>query len=120
MPITSPEEYLAAAPDAAHAWLRTFWGHVREKAPDLPVVMFRQVPMFQFGKGYLQGYAMFTATKDRFVVHCLEFDLVTAAREQIKGSSGGKGSVGVKYDRDDARDALLALVDEVLRRRESA
>ena len=31
----TPQEYLAAAPEAGRLWLEEFWAHVRERNPDL-------------------------------------------------------------------------------------
>ena len=114
----SPEEYLAAAPDAARPWLVEFWEHVRARNADLTLTMFRGVPMFKFGGAYNKdGYVMFTAAAKHFSVHSIEFDLVAAAQRDIAGAFGGKGAVSVKYANEDAKPALKAYVDEVLRRR---
>ena len=46
--------------------------------PSVPLIMFRQRPMFKFGRTYQQGYVMFTAAKAHFAVHSVEFDLIEA------------------------------------------
>jgi hypothetical protein len=112
----SPEQYLAAAPEAGREWLQFFWDHLAERAPGLEPSMFRQVPMYKFADSYLKGYVMFTAAKAHFSVHALEFDLIADAQKNIPGAFGGKGSVSVKYPNEAAKPALVELVDAVLTR----
>ena len=114
--ITTPDEYLAAAPEPGRPWLREFWDHVHATAPDLELTMFRQTPMFKFGRSYQQGYVMFTAAKHHFAAHAIDFDLVEETRRAIPGAAGGKGSVAVKYAADSAKPALTAFVDAVIAR----
>ena len=114
--IETPQQYLDAAPEAARPWLEEFWAHVREKAPTLDLVMFRQTPMFRFADSYLKGYVMVTAAAKHVSVHALEFDLVAATKQRIPGAFGGKGCVSVKYANTDAKPALKEFVDEVLAR----
>lgn len=57
----SVDAYLAEAPEDGRPWLTEFWDHVRTRAPELELQMFRGVPMFKFDRTYQQGYVMFTA-----------------------------------------------------------
>lgn len=114
--ITTPEEYLQAAPPPGQPWLREFWGYVHIAYPDQRLTMFRQTPMFKFGRSYQQGYVMFTAAKTHFAVHAVDFDLVELARSAIPGSKGGKGNVSVKYGAESAKPALKSFVDAVIKR----
>lgn len=114
----TPEDYLADAPEAGRPWLEAFWAHVRDRNPDLDLVMFRSTPMFKFGPSYTKdGYVMFTTAAKHFSAHALEIDLVAATKAKIPGAFGGKGCVSVKYDNEDAKPALKEFVDEALRRR---
>ena len=114
--IATPSEYLEAAPAAGQPWLREFWSYVRDTYPGHDLTMFRQTPMFKFGRSYLDGYVMFTAATAHFAVHAIDFDLVQDAREAIPGAAGGKGNVSVKYTADSAKPALRAFVDAVMAR----
>ena len=114
--IETPEDYLDAAPEAGQPWLRDFWDYMRTTYPEQEPTMFRQVPMFKFGRTYQEGYVMFTAAKSHFAVHAIDFDLVQQARASIPGAAGGKGSVSVKYTADAAKPALRVFVDEVMAR----
>lgn len=110
----SPEEYLAAVPEAGRPWLREFWDHVAVRNPDLELTMFRGVPMFKFADSYLKGYVMFTAAATHFAAHSLQFDLIAETKAAIPGAFGGKGNVSVKYKNTDAIPALKSYVDAVL------
>ena len=112
----TPQDYLDSVPEAGRPWLDEFWGHVEQRCPELPLAMFRGVPMFKFADSYLKGYVMFTATSTRFVTHAIDFDLIAETRGELAGASGGKGSVSVAYAHADAKPRLKQLVDEVLRR----
>lgn len=112
----SPQDYLEHAPEAGRAWLEDFWAHVENRAPRLHVIMFRGVPMWKFANSYLSGYVMFTAAKGHFSAHAIDFDLVAAARQDIAGAFGGKGSVSVKYPNAAAVPGLKRFVDAVLER----
>ncbi len=65
--------------------------------PSVPLVMFRQRPMFKFGATYQQGYVMFTAAKTHFAVHSVEFDLIEQLRHRLLTAQFGKGSVKVRF-----------------------
>lgn len=118
--ITSPAEYLEAAPEVGRPWLREFWAYVQATYPGQELTMFRQVPMFKFGRSYQEGYVMFTAAKGHFAVHAIDFDLVEQARASIPRAAGGKGSVSVKYTAEEAKPALRAFVDAVMARHDLA
>lgn len=112
----TPQDYLAAAPEAGKPWLTEFWAHVEATYPDLELTMFRQTPMFKFEDSYLKGYVMFTAAATHFSAHAIDFDLVQAAKDSIPKSFGGKGCVSVKYTREDAKPALRDFVAAVTQR----
>ena len=112
----SPKQYLADSPETGRPWLTEFWHYVEQRCPEVPLTMFRGVPMFKFSDSYLKGYVMFTATKTHFVTHAIDFDLVAQTREAITGAAGGKGSVSVKYANTAAKPRLQQFVDDVLRR----
>ena len=114
--VDTPEEYLAAAPEAGQPWLREFWAYVDESYPSVELSMFRQTPMYKFEQSYLDGYVMFTAAKTHFATHAIDFDLVAEARDAIPRSGGGKGNVSVKYGNDEAKPALKSFVDAVMAR----
>jgi hypothetical protein len=114
--IATPEEYLDAAPEARQPWLVEFWDYVRSTRPGLELTMFRQTPMFKFGRSYQEGSVMFTAAKSHFAIHAIDFDLVQEARETIPGAAGGKGNVSVKYTNDAAKPSLRSFVDAVMAR----
>ena len=114
--IATPEEYADAAPAAGQIWLREFWEYVRATFPGQELTMFRQTPMFKFGRSYLDGYVMFTAAKSHFATHAIDFDLVQQAKDSIPGAAGGKGNVSVKYTNDAAKPALRSFVDGVMAR----
>lgn len=114
--LTTPDEYLAAAPEAGRPWLTEFWEYVHTHYPDQTLTMFRQTPMFKFSDSYLKGYVMFTAATSHFSAHAIDFDLVQAAKDAIPKAKGGKGSVSVSYADDAAKPALRAFVDAVMAR----
>jgi hypothetical protein len=114
--ITTPDEYLANAPEEGRPWLREFWKYVSDTYPSQQLTMFRQTPMFKFGRSYHDGYVMFTAAKSHFATHAIDFDLVQRAKDAIPGSGGGKGNVSVKYANDSAKPALRDFVDAVMAR----
>jgi hypothetical protein len=114
--ISTPEEYLDAAPEQGRPWLREFWDYVSATYPSLELTMFRQTPMFKFDSSYLDGYVMFTAAKSHFAAHAIDFDLVEDARARIEGARGGKGNVAVRYTNEDAKPGLRDFVDAVMAR----
>ena len=114
--ISTPEEYHDAAPQAGQPWLREFWDYVRTTYPGQELTMFRQTPMFKFGRSYHDGYVMFTAAKSHFAVHAVDFDLVQQVRDGTPGAAGGKGHVSVKYTNDSAKPSLRSFVDAVMAR----
>ncbi len=114
--IGSPDEYLDAAPEPGKPWLRVFWDYVSATYPGLELSMFRQTPMFKFGRSYHDGYVMFTAARSHFATHAIDFDLVQQAKDSIPGAAGGKGNVSVKYTNDSAQPALMSFIDAVMTR----
>ena len=107
---------MATAPEAGCCWLEEFWDYVESAYPSQKLTMFRGVPMFKFGRSYLDGYVMFTAARTHFASHAIDFDLVQRAKDMIPGAGGGKGNVAVKYTDLDAKPALRDFVDAVMNR----
>ncbi len=118
--VTTPDEYLELAPESGRPWLIEFWEYVGTTYPGVELTMFRQTPMFKFGRSYHDGYVMFTAAKTHFAAHSIDFDLVQQAKDSIPGAAGGKGSVSVKYSNEAARPALRTFVDAVMARHDVA
>ena len=115
-PMNTVEEYLATLPEPARGWVSEFIDDTAAHYPSVPLVMFRQRPMFKFGASYQQGYVMFTAAKHHFAAHAIDFDLVEQTRAAIPGARGGKGSVAVKYTNEGAKPELRRFVDAVMAR----
>ena len=116
MSAETPEEYVAAQSPEGQAWLREFHEYVAQHYPDVPLIMFRGVPMFRFSDSYLKGYVMFTAAAKTMSAHAIDFDLVDAAKLAVGGSQPGKGCVKVKYADAAAKPIVHRLVDEVIAR----
>lgn len=116
MSATTPEEYIDAQAPEGRAWLREFHDYVQTHYPDVPLIMFRGVPMFRFDDSYLKGYVMFTAARTAMSAHAIDFDLIDAAKASVGGSQPGKGCVKVKYADAAAKPVVRELVDEVMAR----
>jgi len=112
--ITSRDEYLAAANEQGREWLSEFYQYMDTKYPDMPVTMFRQVPMYKFKRSYQDGYVMFTAASTHFSLHILDFELVEELKGTLKGASFGKGSIKVKYANKDLIPVLKQTIDKVI------
>ncbi len=110
------EQYLDSLPEPARAWVAEFVLDTRTHYPSVPLVMFRQRPMFKFGGSYQQGYVMFTAAKTHFTVHSVEFDLIENLKARLPGASFGKGSVKVRFADEAAKPVLYEYVSDVMDR----
>ena len=115
-PITTVEQYLASLPEPARAWVADFVDDTAAHYPSVPLVMFRQRPMFKFGARYQQGYVMFTAAKTHFTVHSVEFDLIDRLKPRLPTAQFGKGSVKVRFADEAARPVLREYVAAVMGR----
>ncbi len=109
--ITTPSEYLDSIEGAGREWLADFFDYMAKNHADIKPVMFRQRPMFKVGKSYL----MFTAAKEYFTLHCLNFDLIESLKKKVPNAGNGKGCVNIKYKYEDAKPTLKAFCDEVIR-----
>ncbi len=114
--IETLEAYLAELDEPARTWVAEFTDYVGAAYPSLQVTMFRQRPMFKFGRTYTDGYVMFTAAKSHFTLHAIEFDLIEAFRPRLPRASFGKGSIKVKFGDVDAKPVLREFVDQVMAR----
>ncbi|TLG77519.1 hypothetical protein [Culicoidibacter larvae] len=112
----TPQQYIESLPEIAQAWMNEFIDYTAAKYPQVPLVMFRQRPMFKFSDKYTEGYVMFTAASTHFTVHSMEFDLVEAMKEKLPKASFGKGSIKVKFNDEAAKPALYEYVDAVMAR----
>lgn len=110
--ITSPQEYIDSIEGAGKGWLLEFYAFMREKYSDIQPVMFRQRPMYKIGKSYV----MFTAAKEHFSVHTMNFELVEEYRAKIPGSGKAKGCLNIKYNNIAAKPLLQELCDKVTQR----
>lgn len=108
--ITTPQEYVHSVTGPGRAWLEEFYTYMQERHPDIRPVMFRQRPMYKVGKSYV----MFTAAKDHFSLHTLNFDLIEELKRQIPKSGNGKGSVNVRCTNEGAKPILKAMCDKII------
>ena len=115
-PLTTVAEYLASLPEPARAWVTEFVDDTAAHYPSIPLVMFRQRPMFRFGATYRQGYVMFTAAKTHFTVHSVEFDLIEQLAARLPDARFGKGSVKVRFADEAAKPVLRDYVAAVMER----
>ncbi len=115
-PMNTVDEYLATLPEPARGWVSEFIDDTGAHYPSVPLVMFRQRPMFKFGASYQQGYVMFTAAKTHFTVHSVEFDLIQQLRPRLPKAQFGKGSVKVRFTDDAAKPILQEYVAAVMSR----
>lgn len=116
MSATTVQEFLDDQTPEAHAWLREFHDYVHRHYPEVPLIMFRGVPMFRFSDSYLKGYVMFTPSKAGGAAHAIDFDLVDAAKARVGGSQPNKGCVKVKYADEGAKAVVRDLIDGVMER----
>ena len=112
--INNIDEYLEASPDAGKEWLKEFLKYMNKKYPEYNLIMFRQCPMYKFGKSYLEGYIMFTTTKKHFVLHILDFEMIEEMKKRLKKAEFGKGCIKVKYDQVESIPLLKEVIDKVM------
>lgn len=115
-PVTTVEEYLDSLDEPARTWVSEFVDDTATRYPSVPLVMFRQRPMFKFGTSYQQGYVMFTAARTHFTVHSVEFDLIDELRTRLPRAGFGKGSVKVRFTDVAAKPVLREHVAQVMAR----
>lgn len=110
--ITSIEEYLNSVNDIGKEWLLEFYQYMNTKHSELKPVMFRQRPMYKINKSYI----MFTAAKQHFSLHTIDFDLINKYQHIIPNSGNAKGCLNIKYSNVDAKPLLKELCDLVVER----
>lgn len=108
--ITSPQEYIDSIAGLGKEWLIEFFHYMEQHHGDIKPVMFRQRPMYKVGKSYI----MFTAAKDYFSMHTLNFELINELKRQLPGSGNGKGCVNIKYTNIAAKPILKTMCDKII------
>ncbi len=108
--ITTPQEYIDSIAEPGKTWLIEFFDYMKLHHGEIKPVMFRQRPMYKVGKSYV----MFTAAKEYFSVHTLNFELIEEWKRQLPGAGNGKGCVNVRYTNIDAKPVLKAMCDKVI------
>lgn len=114
--ITTRDEYLASVSPQGQSWLREFFDYMDSRYPQIPLIMFRQCPMYRFKDSYLKGYVMFTAASTHFSLHTLDFELIVSMKPRFPGAHFGKGCVKVKFKDTDLIPALKELCDQAIAR----
>jgi hypothetical protein len=114
--IETVSQYLDSLPEVARAWAAEFIDDTAARYPSVPLILFRQRPMFKFGRSYQQGYVMFTAAKAHFSVHSVEFDLIEELKAELPGAAFGKGNVKVRFTDEAAKPVLYDYVAKVMAR----
>ncbi len=108
--ITTPQEYIDSIDGPGKEWLTEFYNYMKKCHSGIEPVMFRQRPMYRVGKSYV----MFTAAKDYFTMHTLNFELIEELKRLLPGSGNGKGCVNIKYTNDAAKPVLKAMCDKII------
>ncbi len=108
--ITTTQEYIDSIEGSGKEWLIEFFQYMEQHHSDIKPVMFRQRPMYKVGKSYI----MFTAAKEYFSLHTLNFELIEELKRQLPGSGNGKGCVNIKYKNVAAKPILKAMCDRII------
>lgn len=109
--LVTPQDYTQSLSSPGKNWLIEFMGYMQANHGNTAPVMFRQRPMYKFGKSYI----LFTVAKTHFTVHTLNFELIEALKPKLPSAAFGKGSVKVKFSDTGAKPLLKQLCDEVAR-----
>ena len=113
----SPDAYLDSLDPTPRAWVAEFLADTAARYPQVPLTMFRSVPMFKFDDSYLTGYVMFSGAAKHFSAHAIDFDLVEQFKARVGGGGKAKGCVQVPYTADPSVKAVLReFVDAVMAR----
>lgn len=108
--ITTLNEYIDSVNESGKEWLTEFYDYMKLNYDNIKPVMFRQRPMFKIGKSYI----MFTAAKEHFSVHTMNFELIEKYKNKIPNSGNSKGCLNIKYSNASAKPLLKELCDKVI------
>lgn len=87
------EEYVNSFEGEQKEWLTTFVSFMRGNFPDIAEAISYQMPMYKFhGK-----YIAFSAAKDHFSYHSLDFEMIEELKKLLPKAKFGKGCAKVSF-----------------------
>ncbi len=109
-------EYVDSFSGEPKEWLSTFVNFMRENFPALPEGISYQMPTYKFGGKYIA----FSAAKDHFSYHTLDFEMVEELKQLLPRAKFGRGCAKVSYADKDCIPILFEMSRKIVARNTSA
>ncbi len=110
------DEYVNSFEGEQKEWLTTFVTFMRENYPDIPGTISYQMPTFKFGGKYIA----FSAAKDHFSYHTLDFEMVEELKTLLPRAKFGKGCAKVSYKDQESIPILFEMSRKIVTRNKPA
>jgi len=110
--ISTVEEYVNQFDGIKKQRLETLIEFMRTNFPEARETISYQMPMFKLNGSYVA----FSAAKNHYTFHTLDFDLIEELKTQLPRAKFGKGSAKVPYDDEEALPVLFEYCRKVVER----
>lgn len=108
--VNTVDEYVGRFDGEPRAWLTEFIEFMRTHYPAIPEAISYQMPMYKFDNTYIA----FSAAKNHFTFHTLDFDRIEELKSLLPKASFGKGSAKVKYSDQAAKPVLFDMCHRII------
>lgn len=105
-------DYINSFEDMKKEWLTTFVTFMRESFPNVQENISFQMPTYKFNKLYIA----FSAAKDHFSFHTLDFEMIEELKVLLPKAKFGKGCAKVKYNDKEAIPILFDMCKKIIDR----
>jgi uncharacterized protein YdhG (YjbR/CyaY superfamily) len=106
------DEYVNSFEGVKKEWLTIFVSFMRENFPEVQETISYQMPMYKFNRKYIA----FSAAKEHFTFHSLDFEMIEALKELLPRAKFGKGSAKVKYEDRESIPILFEMSRRIVER----
>lgn len=97
-------------------WIKFFVNYMRENHPDIEEVISYKIPTCKLGTGSMRNYIAFSASKNHFSMHSMDFEYILLLKDKLKNPGKGKGCVNIKYSNIDERNVIIDAIEDIITR----
>jgi uncharacterized protein YdhG (YjbR/CyaY superfamily) len=106
------DDYVNSFEGEPKEWLTTMVTFMREQFPEIPERISYQMPMWKFNKSYIA----FSAAKDHFSYHSLDFAMIEELKTLLPKAKFGKGCAKVPFEEKESIPVLFEMSRKIVER----
>ena len=114
--MNSIDEYISQFNNKQAEWLNYFVNYMQLKHSSIDAVISYSIICYYLGSGKNKNFVAFSAAKEHFSLHTLDFEYIELLKKQLKKPGKGKACVNIPYNNDFEKPLIMEAIDTLIER----